>query len=185
MTQVYVVTEGATDVRILKKLLPMPLVNETEFVAGSGSYSAQSLATTLLAVKQRPVALVVDADTDNLIAIQERRDFLRELLRQAASDVQFEVFTAVPELEIVFFQDKSLLEQLTQHTFTEVEWQAARHDPKAFLMQLFDADSSLIEKILANLTDETIRILQQHPLVRELSEFLATKVNGQQKPVAK
>jgi hypothetical protein len=77
----------------------------------------------------------------------------------------------------VFFQDKALLEELTQHTFTDSEWQAAKHDPKAFLARLFGRDPALIDTLLAKLSEDTIRSLQQHPLVKELSEFLRTKTS--------
>jgi hypothetical protein len=42
MKRAYVVTEGLTDVEILKKILPKNIVRNIEFVAGSGSSSALS-----------------------------------------------------------------------------------------------------------------------------------------------
>ena len=63
MSRTYVVTEGDTDVAVLKRVLPEGIVASAEFVpAGGGMDSARSLARSLLASRQRPVALVVDAE---------------------------------------------------------------------------------------------------------------------------
>jgi hypothetical protein len=177
MIHAYVVTEGAVDAKILQKLLPKQVVEDTEFVAGAGKYSAHSLAVTLLALKQRPLALVIDADTNNQNLIQEQRSYLQELLRQAASDTRFEIFAAVPTLESIFFQDRDLIEQALHRKLTESEWETAKSDQKITSEHLTGVNL-LIETILANLTDDKIHLFQQHPLISKLNEFLSMHVNG-------
>lgn len=172
MKLVYVVTEGQADVDILKKLLDKDIVKVIEFVAGSGSYSMLSKAGTLLAVKHLPLALVIDADTLNDIAIQEKVDSLRYLLRQPAAGVRFEIFPAVPEIEAVFFQDRRFIEKLANKTFTDMEWKLAQRSPKEALTYLLGNSTPVHKKVLAKLTSKDIQVLQQHALIANLSEFL-------------
>lgn len=72
MKRAYVITEGQYDAEFLKKVLPAELLEKIDFVARHGLYTLQSLARSILAVKQQPVALVVDADTNEQTSAQER-----------------------------------------------------------------------------------------------------------------
>jgi len=169
MTRAYIVTKGQWDTALLKLLLPENLARDTSFVTGSGSYSAQSIARSILAVKQLPVALVVDANTVNEQAICERRDFLRELLHQAAAGVPCEAFLAIPEIEIVFFHDQTLLERISGEKMTQAQWSTFRFHPKEILLTILEETP---ERTLATLDSEAIRILQRYPLVLEIGQFL-------------
>ena len=80
MTLAYIVTEGQFDREILEKLLPKPLLQETAIIAAGGKYAAQSLASTILPIKQLPVALVIDGDTQDEHRIREQADLLNQLL---------------------------------------------------------------------------------------------------------
>jgi len=178
MTQVYVVTEGKLGAEILKRLLPEDILRNTKFIAGSGIYSAQSLACSILVAKRAPVALVVDADTKDRLTIRERGDFSNELLRRASPGIPFEVLLAIPVIEIVFLQDKSLLERLTHRNFTNLEWELAQFQPKEFLSHVLKEHStgSNIEVMFSELTEETIDVFQKHPLICELSKFLSSVI---------
>lgn len=173
MTQAYLVTERQIDATLLKKLLPAQIVEQTTFVDGTGRYSAQSLSLSILAVKQQPVALVINAHTEDAIAMQEQRDFLRELLGQVSAGVPFEIFFAVPEMESVFFQDQALFEQLTHQKFTLAEWNAAKRHPGEALTQICGGNTQRVAALITNLSDEAVTILQQHPLICGLHTFLA------------
>lgn len=170
MAEAYVVTEDEFDCMLLQRLLPEHLVRATSFEVSR--HSAPSLSRTILAVEQKPVALLVDAHTNDETAIQERTDILHYLLQQAAAGVPFRVFLAVPEIETVFFQDQALLERLTHTRFTEREWKLARLSPKAFLTEVVAAQSASLEHLVSSLSEDSISVLQQHPLVFELSAFL-------------
>ena len=131
MSRTYVVTEGDTDVAVLKRVLPEGIVASAEFVpAGGGMDSARSLARSLLASRQRPVALVVDADTSDQLEVQERVDFLDYYLRQGAGATRFGVFAAVPEIEVLFFEDRAFVERIAQEHFSERAWELAKRHPK-------------------------------------------------------
>jgi hypothetical protein len=117
MTQAYIVTEGKSSPEILKRLLPENILRYTKLIAG-GSGSAVSLASSALVAKRLPVALVVDANTNHQSTIREREDLLSYLLRQGPPGIPFEVFLAVPEIEIVFLQDRTFIEKLAHRNFT-------------------------------------------------------------------
>jgi hypothetical protein len=178
MTRAYVVTEGTFDSEILKRLLPEAVVAHTVFTAGSGRYGAHALASTILAVKRRPLALVVDADTEDESLIREQEEFSRELLSQAAAGIPFTVLTAVPQMEAVFFQDKAVLEQLADQKLEDREWTIAKHHPKQSITAVLGRQPRVVEAILDDLSDETVRLIQQHPLIAGLVEFLSTTVEA-------
>ncbi len=171
MISAYIVTEGQTDADVLQKLLPDHLIKDVVFVVGSGKYSAQSLASTLLATRRIPTALIVDADQE---AEAEQHDFLHSLLRRVSPGVAFEVFLTVPEIEVILFQDKRLLERLTGRQLTQLEWDMGKRDPKEFLKSVSNGHRLTITSILDKLDQPTKQMLQQHPLIVELSEFLAS-----------
>lgn len=172
----YLVVEGRVDELILRRLLPDDAIQAIEIVVAHGSYSAQSLATTLLEVRRRPLALVVDADTTNPAAVQERIDLLRYLVRQAAGNVPYAVFVAVPEIEVVLLHDRSLFEHMVGQQLSDLEWRLAQLSPKEAIGNL--AGSSLgVEGILSRLTDEDVNVLRQHALIKGLKDFLANHID--------
>ena len=176
MTQAYLVTEGKSDLKILKRLLSKEIVEHTVMEAGSGRYSAQALASTILAVKQRPVALVVDADTEDESTIREQEGFSRDLLRRSSAGVPFEVFTAVPYTEAIFFHDRSVFEQIIARKLEDREWDLARRQPRRSLAAVLGDRPIAIERLLDGLTEEIIGPLQQHPLISGISQFLSSAV---------
>ena len=172
MKKACVITEGQTDIDILKRVLPPRLTKEVEFVDGGGWSGAQSSAVTILAKRQIPVALVIDADANDEQAIHEKLDFSRWLLKQAALNVPFEVFLAVPQIEAVFFQDQPFLQEVMNRKFTDLEWRLMKLQPN----ELFASDQKpmLLRRILRNLNQDSIKVLQTHPLIKSLINFLST-----------
>jgi hypothetical protein len=178
MTLAYLVTEGQSDVDILKKLLPEKIAKETKFVVGKGQYSAQSLAGTLLAVKSLPVALVIDADTEDELAIREKSELLYYLLSQASPKIPFQIFTPIPEIEAIFVSDREILEKIIKRNINDLEWQLAKYHPKEFLSKSLKQEPLVIETILANLSLEMIQCLQKSPLIKGISDFLGSFSQG-------
>ncbi|RKZ70537.1 MAG: hypothetical protein DRR19_33345 [Candidatus Parabeggiatoa sp. nov. 1] len=140
MNQAYVVTEGETEVEILKKLLPELLAKDIVFVARP-RYSLDSISSTILVDKRVPVAVVASANTDDESLIYEHQDFLQYSLRQVAAHLPFKVLFVVPAIETVFFQDQPLLEQLVNHKFTELEWEFAKSEK---IINLFFRRKSIV-----------------------------------------
>jgi hypothetical protein len=170
----YVVTEGQADVEILKRCLPDHIGRSVEFCAGQGKYSAMSLAETILAMKRVPVALVEDADALSEQGVRERENFLRYTLRQAAAGVPFQVFVVVPEIEALFFQDRAFVEHFAGQRLSDREWDAAQRHPKEWLAGTLAGHPVQVKEMLAALSEKELRAIQQHPLIRGLSEFLAS-----------
>ncbi|MBE9051756.1 hypothetical protein IQ243_15255 [Nostocales cyanobacterium LEGE 11386] len=177
MTLAYIIAEGERDIEILQKLLPKNLIQDIQFIAGGGSYRARSLATSLLATRKIPVVLVIDADTDNESQIFEKHDLINYVLTQASSGIPFKLFLAIPQLEIVFLQDKTLIEKIAQRKFNDLEWQFAQSKPKDFLETVLGKEHSINERIFSDINDKEIKILQQHPLIQEMIVFLSSLIS--------
>ena len=172
MPAAYVVTEGAADTEILKRCFPEELLSDIYITAGWGWSSAMSLAGSILVVKARPVALVVDADSEDEAAIEERRAFTRSFLRRTSVDVSFDVFLAVPEFEAVLFQSQSLISHLVGKNVPDREFETARIRPKKWLAAAGIGYPKEITPLLERLTEEDLVTLRSHELIRGLSEFL-------------
>lgn len=176
MNKVYLVTEGAFDVEMLRKILPEDVVSQTEFITGAGRYSAQSLARSILTAKRAPVALVIDADTVEPSAIEEQKDFLKELLNQASAGTPFEVFIAVPELEVLLVDPPEVLGHISHHPPSANEAELAKLQPKKFLSELLaeGKGKQSISKAIKMIDNQTLALIRQHPLIQSLSQFLST-----------
>ncbi|MBW4674890.1 MAG: hypothetical protein KME52_12910 [Desmonostoc geniculatum HA4340-LM1] len=175
MTLAYIITEGNKDIEILKQLLPKFVSQDInfKFVDGSGQYGARSLASTLLVTRSIPVALVTDADTEDNSLVSEQLDSLNYLLRQASPGIPYKVFIAVPEIEIILLQDRSLIEKIAERSFSDLEWQLAHSKPKYFLTAVFGKDTPF-NKIFNKMNNDEIQTLQQHPLIQDLINFLSS-----------
>ncbi len=184
MKKACIVTEGQTDIDILKRLLPPQLTREVEFIVGGGWSAAQSLAVSILAKRRIPVALVIDADANDEQIIHEKLDFSRWSLKQAAVNVPFEVFLAVPQIEAVFFQDQSFLENATHRKFSNLEWRLMKLQPKELFASNPMEKSRLLKTILDHLTRESIKVLQTHPLIKSLINFLSSVIEKEEQQQA-
>jgi hypothetical protein len=173
MTMAYIVTKCPKDAEILKKILPESLVQSVLFVNGESEYGAESMARKLLSSKRSPVVLVMDAKTNDAALIEERSNDLGFLMRQAAGGVPFKMAIAIPEIEVVFFHDRSLLEAMIQQPLTDLEWQLAQHHPKDLLEILPSGVDGFVEAAINDMSDSMIQTLHQHPLIQEIIRFLS------------
>lgn len=176
MSKVYLITEGQSDQEMLRKLLPEDIVQNTEFVVGNGRYSAQSLARSILAAARMPVALVLDADTIDPSAVQEQRDFLKEALGQVSAGVPFEIFLAVPELEVLLVESPDFLHKLSPRDYSSDELELAKLRPKRFLQRLIGQQDrkQVIREIVRKLDTKAVSALRKHPFLQGLSQFLSS-----------
>jgi len=147
MTSAYLVTEHDSDLTLLRKLLPPALVLELVFYATNGRSSVYSAAGTLLSDRQRPVVIVLDAETQNPAEIQEKISLANTLLLPAAPPgVPFQVLLAVPTIASILKSEPTIQTSLYSQTD--------------------------LHKVLEGLTLSQIIALQQHPLIQQLIEFL-------------
>src|SRR4051794_40219032 len=94
----YVVVEGKESADYLRRILPDRARAKCEFVLGKGKSSAISDARTLMVLSDRPIALVLNADTENLEEVERQRDTLRQLLRSGVRSPKTQAFLAIPSL---------------------------------------------------------------------------------------
>src|SRR4051812_7070323 len=99
----YVVTEGQSDVDLLKALLPADLCHGAWFAAAGGTSAVISLASSLIAVRETPVAIVVDAKSIDPSAVRERRRDVEDMIRSVSPGIPFKVIVAVPAVEGILF----------------------------------------------------------------------------------
>lgn len=177
MTSTYIVTEGNTDIEILRTLLPKEYLEDLEFVNGKGSYSAQSLASTIVDVRRRSVALVLDADTLDEATVNEKKTFLYQTIRPTKSHTFFEVFIAVPEIEILFFHDKGLLEDILGKKISDAEWAFSKVKPRKYLEEVLGLNNGVASKLLQRIDSKGIKILQNQPFISDMTDFLS-KINS-------
>jgi hypothetical protein len=119
MKAVYVVTESEEAASLFNRVLPADLLKDTGVVSAGGKYAAFSMASTLMSARSRPVALVIDADSDNPAVVREKEETTASLLLPAAI-VPYKVCVAVPSIAALNreFGDSPSLEQvqaLQQH----------------------------------------------------------------------
>jgi len=178
MKKAYLVTQSKPDTAMFERLLPENMLDDVFLTEGAGRSSARSLAASILAVKQRPVALIVNAGTTDSDDIQAQKYVLRDILYRASPGIPFEVFLAAPEIEVIFLQNRHFIEKLANRKFSDSEWQAAALHPKKFLSALLKEERQVSAKLIEKIDDETVRTVQNHPLLKNVFNFLNSVIDG-------
>jgi hypothetical protein len=119
----------------------------------------------------------VDTDTTDSSRVRELEDFLWEALDEVSPGVEYAVFLAVPEIEIVLLSDRQIFEDIVDRHFSDLEWAFAQEKPKMFLQRIMGGD---YEKILHTLGPQALSAIQKHPLVTDLCEFMYSIVSERQ-----
>jgi hypothetical protein len=176
MRQVYIVTEHPQNGLLLKRLLSGQFGEQLFFLRAESAYDAESRASSILASKRQPVVLILDAKTHDAEMIQERLQDLNFLMRMAAAGTPFKVLLVEPDLSVLFFQDREMLESLVAKPLTDLEWRLAQQSPELFLEMLPGGKTGFWEARLRDLTEEQVRVLGQHSVVQGVREFLGSLV---------
>ena len=177
MTKAYIVTEGPPHIEILRALIPSELLQDVTFVDGEDKYNADPLARTLLSERQIPIVLVVNADTNDEIAIESYQRDLEFLSHTATVRTPYKIVQAIPTIETVFLQDRTWIEACIGRPLSALEWQLGQKQPRDLLAQYPEGVQRFIEHTLDKLTDHRLNQLRQHPLIQEITHFLATQVH--------
>ena len=174
------VTEGAADAAILVGILGAVMEPETFKVVAAGSRSsAVSLARSYLAVREFPIALVLDADMTDEARIREEELNLTELLAFAGARERFGVFLAVPTIEIVFFPNQAATEEMLGKSMSEDEWEAAQYRPKDVLRKLIGGNHVSVPPIAELLKGRAPHVLAEGPLMKRLADFISQHASAQ------
>ena len=180
MSIAYIIAEGSTDAFILKRLLPEELLAKTRVVTADGSSAAVSDARTILALSKEPVALVVDANTDNKRVIAQRHENLTHLLTRAAPGIPCGVFFAVPTIETVFFVNEQVVEELTGTKPLPIDMETAGANARKVLETLLLTSGRRGEPVykLEGVSPGAINQMREHQLIRELASFIRSVTQG-------
>jgi hypothetical protein len=171
----HIVTEGVLEMQLLDKLLQAAGAENYRISAAGAKSSVISFARSILSSRQSPVALVMDADTVDADKIKEQEWIYYDLLRTASRKAPFQVFLAVPEIEILFFSDPQALGDFLGTPISSDTLRGAEFRPKEALEDLLrrtradERRAWLIEK----LDERTAGRLARHPLIQNLATFVA------------
>jgi hypothetical protein len=184
MKEAYIVTENNNAALLIKKLLPKEINHLVNYLPRTDYNWAQSTASVLVTTKRSPVILVLDADSVDTQTISDRRLVNEELLGFSAI-TRFQVILAVPEIEILLFQNRAVLEELLDCEISDMDWVRAEFIPRTILQKLLAANSptATLEQLLDRLTPPMLAKLQNHPLLQEVTEFLVRVSDTQLVPV--
>ncbi|MBD2329871.1 hypothetical protein [Alkalinema sp. FACHB-956] len=170
----YIVCEGERDAQLLKRLLPEEFISNVEIVAAGGLSAVKSLARSLIVRRQSPVAIVADADATIPEQVEQRLKDTEEIVGNIAVNTPVKVILAVPTLEIIFFQDVSLLSRLLGYVPSQDVLSLAVYQPWQALKLLisqsknFQTQAQLVDQ----LTNEDLEVLRKATVVQEIIQFL-------------
>ncbi|MCC3571353.1 MAG: hypothetical protein JGK30_05160 [Microcoleus sp. PH2017_40_RAT_O_B] len=170
----YILCEGAFDAQLLKTVLPENLLTDVGVVVGGKVYNIKSLAMSLIVRRRVPVLIVFDADSVVPELVELRRNDIEEILKFVAGKTPFKVVSAVPEIEIIFFQDVSLLSRLIGYIPPQDVLDLAVCQPRKALEELIARSENIHDRsqIIDHLTNEDIEILRSSSVMQEIVHFL-------------
>ncbi|GBC62298.1 hypothetical protein DENIS_3267 [Desulfonema ishimotonii] len=165
MIQRYFIVEGESDQFLLKKLLPSQVVSTTKFIIGGGYAAAISKARSVLVSTELPVILALDSDTTDRQTVEEKKDYLFQILSQVSAPEKFHIFLFVPEIEGLFFENRLLAEKI----FDRIPEYAALR-PKKTLTELFETDSLRVaqNRLESRLTGPIIEQLRESGTIKDI-----------------
>ena len=127
----YIITEGALDAELIKKILPGEVLDKVKVIFSGGFSSVLSKARSMLIQKPNSqIFIILDADTTNEFEVQEKNEFIEDYMKIVARGNRFKLFLQVPEIESVFFEKKDLIERIIGKKLTDLEFEFAKEKPK-------------------------------------------------------
>lgn len=170
----YIICEGDFDAQLLKTVLPANLLTDVGVVVGGKVYNIKSLAMSLIVRRRVPVLIVFDVGSPVPELVELRRQDIEEVVLWVAGKTPVKVVPAVPEIEIIFFQDVSLLSRLLGYTPPQDILDRAVFLPKQALEESIARSDKIqdISQIIDRLTDEDIEILRSSSVMQEIVQFL-------------
>lgn len=146
------------------KLFPLG----TKIIA-AGSYSAAlSGIQTLFTHTHLPIYFFFDAAEIASDKSEDKESFARNYLKPLFNN-ELHLFSFKPEIEILFFYKKDLLERIVNCSISDELWQKGQTQPKAVLLEL---TNGYLPKL--NLNTEIIAQLQENPALKEMIEKLSS-----------
>lgn len=180
MARAFIVTHGRPNAELLRRVLPAEFADRVDVLDAGWSSSVKSMARTLLVTRRKPVAIVVDADSDDRFQAGVMANDIEEVVELAARGVPMKVLVAIPELEAVLFRAPGLIARVFGDRATAEVLDLARRSPRQALKSLDDAGDiqSARRKILPELTESDLAAIRESDVIRELIAFLHDVLEG-------
>jgi hypothetical protein len=113
MKSAYLITDNLETEACLGRILPPELLKEIEITSSSTRSGAIALAGTLMFYKHRPVALVLDPETTEAKAIQEKHDLISLILFPKSAETTYKIFLS-PKTQNLTDRDNPIVHDLIQ-----------------------------------------------------------------------
>jgi hypothetical protein len=168
-----IVTEGKTDVFIIRALLNKELTTGMRFFAAQGRESLVTLGRNLLVHEGYPVFLVIDVSTAELPIRDEMVAETMRALSTTGAPGTFQVFVFTPEIEIVFFEAPDALQMALGTTLPPSTVDEGRSKPKVVLNRLLiEGRIPNIETLIRKMDAQAIECLSHGKQAMALREKL-------------
>lgn len=116
----YIITDKTETELSLVKLLPSDLLDQVQIASSSTRSGAIALAGSLMFEKHRPVALVVDPETSEPNAIQEKHDLISLLLLPTSAEAAYKIFLC-PKTQNLADRNNPIVHDLIKFLSTYVQ----------------------------------------------------------------
>lgn len=173
-----IVTEGNFNAKILEKiLLAREFKMGYQILPAHGYSSALSKVKSLLTIANKKVILILDTDTVNKNEIREKEEFVNSYININLND--FKIFFAVPEIEVIFLNNKEFLKRLPRNIISEDILNneqfinIARTAPKKTLEGFFNISRDSLIDFLN--TKEILDEFYSEGLIKEIFDYMSNE----------
>jgi hypothetical protein len=173
MTKQYFVVEGLDDEFILKSLLPQELLQETKVIVAGGYSAALSVAQTLLTLTPLPIVIFFDTDTFTEKEIEEKKQFINSYLKRIFQN-KLLLIPFVPDIEVLFLDNKELLEAFVKCQVDDELWQKIHQQPRQVIKKIAGGKNKYLPFLQSHLTIDIIEKLQETVLLKNIVNQLSS-----------
>lgn len=169
-----VVTESLRHARLLNLLLSDLMQDHAVEVIDDGHPdSARPLARQISLLRQRPVALVIDAGTVDADRVAQQQADLEGYFRLTYNGLPLQVVHFVPTVEVIFFERPCVLERLLGRKLEPAVQVAGEIAPRAVLDRILpELGGENLMRRIEDLTHNDLRELRSHPTVAMIRRFV-------------
>ena len=163
------------------QILPQNILTTTKIVEGMGYSSAISLAKSIFINGNARVLLVLDSDTTDENEIKEKENYIKNTFNLISSDSDYKVLYLVPEIETLFFVDKSFIENIFTIQMNDREFELSKSNPKSSIKKLAKNMDyyKVVDNCLNNLPNDVIQKIQHAPVINEMIKYATNRVESE------
>jgi hypothetical protein len=172
MNTVHIVVEGNTDKILLERLLADLQHIDIRFHVAGGKKAAHSLARTLQVQFKEPVALVIDADTYDLEAVNEDQSMYEAYLELTSYGIPFIVILMVPSIEAILFERPKVLETWLGRDLKPEDLVRGEYVPKVVLESYLEGTSLEFSDLVFRIGEEQLQMLRSTQPIAKLGKFV-------------